>query len=60
MSVHNERVSLYPQSHEELERLLDKNRRFGEWCLKLTGSLLGHLDTVRQNNHPYCLDFHDD
>jgi hypothetical protein len=47
MSVYAERVSSYPQSHEGLARLLDKNRRFGESCLKLTGPLLGHLDTVR-------------
>jgi hypothetical protein len=60
MSGYAERVSSYPQSHEQLTRLLDKNRRFGESCLKLTGSLLGHLDTVRQNSHSRCLDFHDD
>jgi hypothetical protein len=60
MSVYAERVSLYPQSHEQLTRLLDKNRTFGESCLKLTGSLLGHLDTVRQNSHSNCLYFHDD
>jgi hypothetical protein len=47
MSIYAERVSSYPQSNEGLERLLDKNKRFGESCLRLTGPILKHVDTIR-------------
>jgi pimeloyl-ACP methyl ester carboxylesterase len=46
-SIQTERVSMYPQNEEELERMRDKNKRFGESCWELTGSLLEHVDTIR-------------
>jgi hypothetical protein len=46
-SIYFERVSTYPQNEEELEKLRDRNNRFGESCLELTGPLLGHVDTIR-------------
>ena len=47
MSIYAERVSSYPQNHEELDKLMDKNKRFGESCLMSTGPLLKHIDTIR-------------
>jgi hypothetical protein len=47
MSIYAERVSLFPQDEEELGKLRDKNRRFGESCRTLTGPLFEHLDTIR-------------
>lgn len=45
--IYAERVSLFPQTEEELERLKDKNQRLGESCLNLTGPVFEHLDTIR-------------
>lgn len=46
-SIYAERVSLFPQSEEEFEKLADKNKRLGESCRKKTGPLLEHIDTIR-------------
>ncbi|KAH4070358.1 hypothetical protein HBI75_088190 [Parastagonospora nodorum] len=46
MTIYAERVSLFPQTEEEYEKLVDKNRRLGESCRKLTGPLFEHLDTI--------------
>jgi hypothetical protein len=47
MKIYAERVSLFPQTDEEFQRLIDKNRRLGESCRNLTGPLFEHLDTIR-------------
>ena len=47
MSIYTEPVSLWPKSESEYQKLVDKNRRFGESCLEGTGPLLGFLDTKR-------------
>ena len=44
--IWNERVSLFPTTQEDYDRLVDKNRRLGESCLNRTGDLLNHLDTI--------------
>ncbi|KAF9697460.1 hypothetical protein EKO04_004574 [Ascochyta lentis] len=46
MSIYAERVTLFPQTEDELLRLEDKNRRLGESCRGLTGKVFEHLDTV--------------
>lgn len=47
MSILAERVSMYPQNEEELEKMRYKNKRFGESCRELSGPLLEHVDTIR-------------
>lgn len=47
MSILAERVSLFPQTDEDFEELVDKNKRLGESCRNLTGPLFEHLDTIR-------------
>lgn len=49
-AIYAERVSLFPQTEEELRKLKDKNRRFGESCLNRTGPVFEHLDTIRLVN----------
>ncbi|KAF2123384.1 hypothetical protein P153DRAFT_427037 [Dothidotthia symphoricarpi CBS 119687] len=46
MDIYAERVSLFPETEEDLEKLIDKNKRLGESCRELTGPLLEHLDTI--------------
>lgn len=46
-SIYLERVSLFPQTETDFEKLIDKNRRLGESCLNMTGPLLGYIDTIR-------------
>ena len=46
-TIYGERVSMFPKNEEEYEKLVDKNRRLGESCRKLTGPLFEHLDTIR-------------
>ncbi|KAH7076250.1 TAP-like protein-domain-containing protein [Paraphoma chrysanthemicola] len=41
-----ERVSLFPKTQEEYDRLVDKNRRLGESCRAQMGSVVDHLDTI--------------
>ncbi|MFE2879039.1 alpha/beta hydrolase [Streptomyces roseus] len=47
-SIYNEKVSLFPRNSTEFNRLVEKNRKFGESCRKMTGPLIGHLDAVSQ------------
>lgn len=44
--IWNERVSLSPQTEEEFEQLVDKNKRLGESCLNKTGDIIKYVDTV--------------
>lgn len=46
-SIYAERVSLFPRTKEELDKLVDKNKRFGQSCREKTGPLFEHLDTIR-------------
>ncbi|CAO2650887.1 Nn.00g091840.m01.CDS01 [Neocucurbitaria sp. VM-36] len=46
MTIYAERVSLFPQSEEEFEQLVDKNRRLGESCRNKFGRLVEHIDTI--------------
>lgn len=45
--IYAERVSFWPKTQEQFDALTDKNRRLGESCRNLTGSLLEHVDTIR-------------
>jgi pimeloyl-ACP methyl ester carboxylesterase len=42
----NEEVSLFPRNQAEFDALVAHNRAFGESCLRMTGPLLAHIDTV--------------
>jgi pimeloyl-ACP methyl ester carboxylesterase len=44
--IYAERVSWFPQTEEEYDALVDKNKRLGESCRELTGPLLEHVDTI--------------
>jgi pimeloyl-ACP methyl ester carboxylesterase len=41
-----ERVSMFPKTQEEFDRLVDKNRRLGESCLNRTGDVIKYIDTI--------------
>ena len=45
-AIWNERVSLFPKTKEDYERMVDKNRRLGESCRNRMGELFNHLDTI--------------
>lgn len=45
-AIWNERASLFPQTREEYDRLVDKNKRLGKSCFEKTGELMNHLDTI--------------
>jgi pimeloyl-ACP methyl ester carboxylesterase len=45
-AVWNDAVPLFPRDAAAFERLVAHNRALGESCLRLTGPLLGHVDTV--------------
>lgn len=45
-AIWNERASLFPQTKEEYDHLVDKNKRLGESCIERTGELMNHLDTI--------------
>jgi hypothetical protein len=45
-SIWAERVSWFPQTEEEYEKLVDKNKRYGQSCREKTGPLLEYLDTL--------------
>ena len=47
MTIFAERVSLFPQSEEDYEKLLSKNKRLAESCMELTGPLFEHIDTIK-------------
>ncbi|KAH9875651.1 hypothetical protein IAQ61_003115 [Plenodomus lingam] len=44
--IWNERVSKFPKTKQDYDRLVSKNTRLGESCLKLTGPLFNHVDTI--------------
>jgi pimeloyl-ACP methyl ester carboxylesterase len=44
--IYAERVSWFPETGEEYDALVDKNKRLGESCRALTGPLLEHVDTI--------------
>jgi pimeloyl-ACP methyl ester carboxylesterase len=41
----NRHVSLFPRSRAGFQRLVAKNRALGRSCLRMSGPLLGHVDT---------------
>ena len=41
-----ERVSWFPETQEEYDALVDKNRRYGESCRERTGLLVEYVDTI--------------
>jgi pimeloyl-ACP methyl ester carboxylesterase len=45
-AIWKERVSQFPKTKEEYDRLVDKNKRLGESCLKRTGDIANYLDTI--------------
>jgi pimeloyl-ACP methyl ester carboxylesterase len=45
-AVYNRPVSLFPRTAAQFRRLASYTRALGRSCLKRTGPLLGHLDTV--------------
>ncbi|KAF2728745.1 hypothetical protein EJ04DRAFT_581128 [Polyplosphaeria fusca] len=45
-SIWAERVSWFPDTQEDYDKLVDKNRRYGESCREKTGPLLEYLDMV--------------
>lgn len=45
-NIWNERVSQFPKTKEDYDRLVDKNKRLGESCLNRTGDVINHLDTI--------------
>jgi pimeloyl-ACP methyl ester carboxylesterase len=45
-SIYNEHVSLFPKTQGEYDRMVDKYKRLGESCLKQTGDLVNHMDTI--------------
>jgi pimeloyl-ACP methyl ester carboxylesterase len=45
-AIWNERVSQFPKTKEEYNRLVDKNKRLGESCLNRTGEVTNYLDTI--------------
>lgn len=47
MNIYAERVSLWPKTQQDFDKLVDKNKRLGESCRKLTGPLLEHIDPIR-------------
>jgi hypothetical protein len=51
MDIYAERVSLFPKTQEEYDKLVDKNKRLGESCRLLTGPLLEYIDTIRYVSH---------
>jgi pimeloyl-ACP methyl ester carboxylesterase len=44
--IWNERVSQFPKTKEDYDRLVDKNKRLGESCLNRTGDVVNYLDTI--------------
>jgi pimeloyl-ACP methyl ester carboxylesterase len=45
-AIWNDRVSRFPRGQAEYDALVAHNQALGESCLRLTGALLGHVDTV--------------
>jgi pimeloyl-ACP methyl ester carboxylesterase len=45
-AIWNERVSQFPKTREDYDRLVDHNKRLGESCLNRTGDVVNFLDTI--------------
>ncbi|KAF2027977.1 hypothetical protein EK21DRAFT_70845 [Setomelanomma holmii] len=45
-SIWDERVSLFPKTRKDYDRLVDKNKRLGKSCLNITGDVIEHVDTI--------------
>jgi pimeloyl-ACP methyl ester carboxylesterase len=45
-TIGNERISYFPTTDAEFERLVAHNKALGQSCLDLTGPLAGYVDTV--------------
>ncbi|KAJ4369715.1 hypothetical protein N0V83_005478 [Neocucurbitaria cava] len=45
-AIWNERVSQFPKTKEDYDRLIDHNKRLGESCLNRTGDVINYLDTI--------------
>ena len=45
-AIWNERVSQFPKTMEDYDRLVDHNKRLGESCLNRTGNVVNFLDTI--------------
>ena len=46
VDLFNERVSRYPQTEADFNKLVQHNKAFGESCLKLSGDIVKHVDTA--------------
>lgn len=44
--IWNRNISMFPQSEQELQALVDWNRAKGESCLNISGDLVRHIDTT--------------
>ncbi|ORY12039.1 Alpha/Beta hydrolase protein [Clohesyomyces aquaticus] len=44
--LQEDRVTMFPSTQKEFDRLVDRNKRFGESCWKRTGPLFEHMDTI--------------
>lgn len=44
--IRNQEPSLFPRTQADFDKLVQNTTAFGESCLKLTGPLLGHIDTI--------------
>lgn len=44
--IWNERVSLYPKTEGEFKKLVQHNQDFAASCVRLSGDLVGHVDTT--------------
>lgn len=45
-NIRNETAFKWPKDQAEYDKLVDNNKRFAESCLKYTGDVIKHLDTV--------------
>ena len=45
-AIYNQTVSLFPRDEAEFQQLVAHNRALGESCLRMSGPLLAHVDTV--------------
>lgn len=46
ISIYAERVSQFPETQEEYDKLVDKNKRFGKSCREKSGPLFEFVDTI--------------
>lgn len=44
--IWNDRVSLYPKTQEEFQKLVQHNKDFAASCIEKSGDLVGHVDTT--------------